>query len=180
MKIVSSLDSSGLINGGRERARANRLVGKQLLTALVIAGCGILISACVNESSTSALTSSDIQAKESSHEQRYVAGKCNASARLISSNRASEILTAKYSAYSKNEASMAPDRKQSVLENLQAQGTQLQVLDKELNAECVNYSTCEFQASTNKQSCSRQERSFAKVEKNMRKLSKKIERIAVN
>lgn len=143
--------------------------------------CGsLLLAGCVSDTSTSALTSSDIQAKETSHEQKFVSTKCNANGRLITSTRASEALTAKIAAYNQVEATLAPDRQQQILGQLQSQGIQLQTLDTNLNAQCVSYSTCEFQASTNKQSCTRQKRSFLDAEKQMAKHAKTISKIAVN
>ncbi len=143
-------------------------------------GVVFVLTGCVSDTSTSALTSSDIQAKETSHQQRFVSTKCNSNARLSASNRASEALNAKFAAYNQVEASLAPDRKQQLLGQLESQGTQLQTLDANLNSQCISYSACEFQASTNKQSCSRQKRSFLDAEKHMAKLTKTIERLAIN
>ncbi len=140
----------------------------------------ITISGCVSESGTGALTSTEIEAKQTSHEERYVAGKCNSANRLSSSNRASEILNSKLTLYSENEAKLDAASRDKIVANLQAQGTKLTELDQQLKSQCNSYSTCEFQASTTKQDCSIKKSKFREVDKQMLKFAKSLEKIKIN
>ncbi len=140
----------------------------------------ITISGCVNETSTGALTSTDIEAKQTSHEERYVAGKCNSASRLSSSNHASEILNSKLTLYSENEAKLDAATRDKIIANLQAQGTKLTELDQQLKSQCTSYSTCEFQASTTKQDCSIHKSKFRNADKQMLVFGKSLEKIKIN
>lgn len=75
----------------------------------------ITISGCVNKSGTGALTSTELELKQTSHEERYVAGKCNSANRLSSSNQASEILNSKLTLYGENEAKLDAASRDKIL-----------------------------------------------------------------
>lgn len=137
----------------------------------------VSLSACVKEPGTSALSNSDIKAKQSSHEERYVAGKCTSANRLSSSNRASETLNGKLITYSENEAKLDDATKGNIAASLQAKGKELTELDHLLKVECKTYSTCEFQASTTKQDCSTQKAKFMKADRNMLKFGKSLAKL---
>ena len=134
-------------------------------------------SGCVKEPGTNTLTNAEIQAKQVSHEERYVAGKCTSANRLTSSNQASEALNRKLTAFSENQTSLDAATKANITASLQAKGKELTELDHLLKVECKTYSACEFQASTNKQSCSTQKAKFMKVNRDMLKFGKSLEKL---
>ncbi len=150
------------------------------LPASLAAIAAVAISGCVNESGTGALTSTEIEAKQTTHEERYVAGKCNSANRLSSSNHASEILNSKVTLYSENEAKLDAASKDKIIADLQAQGTKLTELDQQLKLHCNSYSACEFQASTTKQDCSINKSKFRDADKQMLKFAKSLEKVRVN
>ncbi|MCF6321393.1 MAG: hypothetical protein L3J32_06445 [Rhizobiaceae bacterium] len=146
-----------------------------VLFMLVLAGC-----VNSNNDATTALTSTQIESKQLTHEEKYVAGKCNSANRLQASNVASSALIAKYTAFSQNEAGMDAAKKETINSDLQDHSTNLQILDEDLTRQCQAYSACEFQASTNKQSCSIQKAKFAEAEKSIASYTKRVERLKVN
>ena len=151
-----------------------------VMHAATFAALVLVLSSCVNENQTGALTSTEIQGKLSSHEQRHVASKCNSANRLQFSNGASEVLNEKFSTFEAASAGMNAARKEAVSAKLQSYATQLQSLDQELNAQCVSFSACEYQASTTKQSCSTQEHKFLDVRKQVMSLTNQISKIQIN
>ena len=151
----------------------SRWIGVALASTMILAGC-------VNDNSTSALTNTEIKAKQSTHEQRHVASKCNSGDRLGSSNVASQAINNKFTEYSQNEASLSPERKSAIVASLQSQGAQLEALDQNLNAQCIAWSTCEFQAFTTKQGCRNEKFKFIDAEKQMKKFVSQIAAIKTN
>ncbi len=148
--------------------------------AIALLALTSLLAACVNESGTSALTSSEIQVKIDSHEQRHVASKCNSSDRLSNSVLASETLNGKYTLYSENEAQLSPERKSEITAALQSQGSQLAALDSDLNAQCVTWAKCEYQATSTKQNCEVVKHKYRDADKRMLKFIKQTSAIRVN
>ncbi len=137
----------------------------------------ILLAGCVNDSSNLGLTNTEIEDKQASHEQKFVAAKCNSANRLKPSNLASEMLNRKFMAYSEIEAKLTPENKEKILGNLQLQASKLQELDQQLNSQCVAYSTCEYQSGSTKQDCSSQKHKFLDAEKQVVKFTKDVEKI---
>jgi len=142
----------------------------------------LFLASCVNtnNNATTALTSTEIESRQLSHEEKFVAGKCNSSNRLQASNIASTALITKYTAFSQNEAGMDAAKKEKINSDLQDHSTNLQILDEDLTRQCRAFSACEFQASTNKQSCSIQKAKFADAEKKIANYTKRVERLKVN
>ena len=160
------------------------LKSKCLRTSVIILpaiiSMSLFLTACVNDTGTSALTNTSIQTKLDTHEQRHVASKCNSADRLKNSNLASEALNAKYTTLGSTETALAPQQKSEVESKLQAQGTQLQALDRELNSQCVSWAQCEYQASTDKRSCASQKHKYQDADKRMVKFHKQVSAIKVN
>lgn len=145
-----------------------------IVSGIFILAGAALLAGCVNDSGTGALTSTEIQAKQTSHEERYVAGKCNSANRLSSSNTASEALTSLLTAYSQAEAGMDPAKKADITATLEGHGQALESHDQNLKSQCISYSICEYQAGTTKQNCSTDKHKFIESERQMLKLAKQI------
>jgi hypothetical protein len=140
----------------------------------------VLFAGCVNTLGTSSPKTSELESKKASHEERYVAGKCNSAERLKNSNLASQALTTKYTAYNVNENKLDVAKKEKINTDLQTQGAKLQELDLELKTQCTAYTACEFQASTTKQDCSVQKSKFLDADKKLVKLTKNVNKIRIN
>lgn len=157
------------------RQQCGTIYGKLCVTI-----CVFVLAGCVNDSSTGALTSTQIQSANLSAEQTHIANQCNSASRLKSSNLASAALNNKFTAYSKIETSLAPERKSEIVTELQSQGASLETLDSNLNNLCNAWSKCEYLALTVQQNCAGSKHKFLAAEKQMVNFATRVNKIKIN